>query len=296
MKCLNQEIADNYAIYNADCVDLISTLPDESIDYSVYSPPFKSLYVYSDNNEDMGNSKDSDEFWNHYRFLIREHFRTIKPGRLVSVHCMNLPTTKVNDGFIGLNDFRGEIIQEFIKAGFIYHSEVAIWKDPVVAMQRTKALGLLHKQIKKDSSRSRMGLPDYVVTFKKPGENANPITHTPEDFPVSEWQKIASPIWMDIRQSDTLQYRTAKDNDDVKHIAPLQLEVIERCLKLWSNPGDLVFSPFTGIGSEGYMSVKMGRRFVGSELKKSYYDVAVKNLFNATGKQLDMFDVFGGDE
>jgi hypothetical protein len=237
----------------------------------------------------MGNSKDTNEFWNHYKFLIKEHYRITKPGRLVSVHCMNLPTSKVRDGQIGLRDFRGEIIRQFKEVGFIYHSEVAIWKDPVVAMQRTKALGLLHKQIKKDSAMSRMGLPDYVVTFRKPGENKDPISHTPDDFPVTEWQQIASPVWMDIKQSNTLQYRQARDNNDERHIAPLQLDVISRCLKLWSNPGDLVFSPFTGIGSEGYMSVKMDRRFIGSELKKSYYDIAVKNLFDATEKQTDLF-------
>lgn len=280
---------DQYEIHNADCVDLASEIKDNSIDYTIYSPPFESLYTYSNSDRDMGNSKNSNEFWEHYKFLISEHFRITKPGRLVSVHCMNLPTSKVRDGQIGLRDFRGEIIRHFIDVGFIYHSEVAIWKDPVIAMQRTKALGLLHKQIKKDSSMSRMGLPDYVVTFRKPGENNNPISHTRDSFPVSEWQKIASPIWMDIKQSNTLQYRNARDNNDERHIAPLQLDVIERCLKLWSNPGDLVFSPFTGIGSEGYMSVKMDRKFIGSELKKSYYDIAVKNLFDATGKQTDLF-------
>lgn len=280
---------EKYELHHSDCVDLASEIKDNSIDYTVYSPPFESLYTYSNSDRDMGNSKSTNEFWDHYKFLISEHFRITKPGRLVSVHCMNLPTSKVRDGVIGLRDFRGEIIRQFIDVGFIYHSEVAIWKDPVVAMQRTKALGLLHKQIKKDSAMSRMGLPDYVVTFRKPGENIDPIAHTPEDFPVSEWQDIASPIWMDIKQGNTLQYRQARDSNDERHIAPLQLSVIERCLKLWSNPGDLVFSPFTGIGSEGYMSVKMGRRFIGSELKKSYYDIAVKNLYDATGSQMDMF-------
>jgi DNA modification methylase len=281
--------SDKYEIHHADCIDLASEIENESIDYTIYSPPFESLYTYSNSDRDMGNSKDTNEFWNHYKFLIKEHYRITKPGRLVSVHCMNLPTSKVRDGQIGLRDFRGEIIRQFKEVGFIYHSEVAIWKDPVVAMQRTKALGLLHKQIKKDSAMSRMGLPDYVVTFRKPGENKDPISHTPDDFPVTEWQQIASPIWMDIKQSNTLQYRQARDNNDERHIAPLQLDVISRCLKLWSNPGDLVFSPFTGIGSEGYMSVKMDRRFIGSELKKSYYDIAVKNLFDATEKQTDLF-------
>ena len=280
---------DKYEIHHADCVDLISEIKNNSIDYTVYSPPFESLYTYSNSDRDMGNSKNTGEFWDHYKFLITEHFRVTKPGRLISVHCMNLPTSKVRDGQIGLRDFRGEIIRHFVDVGFIYHSEVAIWKDPVVAMQRTKALGLLHKQIKKDSAMSRMGLPDYVVTFRKPGENIDPISHTPDEFPVSEWQEIASPIWMDIKQGNTLQYRQARDSNDERHIAPLQLSVIERCLKLWSKSGDLVMSPFMGIGSEGYMAVKMGRRFIGSELKKSYYDIAVKNLRDATGVQMDIF-------
>ena len=284
-----KEETDQYEIHHADCVDLASEIADESIDYTVYSPPFESLYTYSNSDRDMGNSKDTKEFWDHYKFLISEHYRITKPGRLVSVHCMNLPTSKVRDGVIGLRDFRGEIIRQFKEVGFIYHSEVAIWKDPVVAMQRTKALGLLHKQIKKDSAMSRMGLPDYVVTFRKPGVNDSPISHTSDEFPVSEWQEIASPIWMNIKQGNTLQYRSARDDNDERHIAPLQLSVIERCLKLWSNPGDLVFSPFTGIGSEGYMAVKMERKFIGSELKKSYYDIAVKNLFDATGRQSDLF-------
>jgi len=281
MTILDQQIKDDYAIYNGDCIEVAKNMPDNSIDFSVFSPPFSSLYTYSNSNRDMGNSKDDDEFFAHFQFLIKELYRTIKPGRLVSFHCMNLPTSKVNDGYIGIKDFRGDMIKAFQKEGFIYHSEVCIWKNPVVAMQRTKALGLLHKTIRKDSAMSRQGIPDYLVTMRKPGENTNPISNTHESFPVDLWQKIASPVWMDINQSKTLQYRQARDENDERHIAPLQLEVIERALMLWSKEGDTVFSPFTGIGSEGYQSLKMNRKFVGAELKSSYYDVACKNLESA---------------
>lgn len=293
MNILDQQIKDDYAIYNGDCIEVAKSFPDNSIDFSVFSPPFSSLYVYSNSDRDMGNSKNDKEFFEHFQFLIKELYRTIKPGRLVSFHCMNLPTSKVNDGYIGLKDFRGDLIKAFQKEGFIYHSEVAIWKDPVVAMQRTKALGLLHKTIRKDSSMSRQGIPDYLVTMRKPGENQEFISHTHENFPVKLWQKIASPIWTDINQSDTLQFRHAREDDDERHIAPLQLEVIERALMLWSNEGDTVFSPFTGIGSEGYQSLKMNRKFVGAELKSSYYNVACKNLDKAIleKSQTDIFDI-----
>lgn len=281
MKISEQLIKDDYAIYNDDCIKVARGLPDESIDFSVFSPPFSSLYTYSNSNLDMGNSKNDEEFFEHFQFLIKELYRTIKPGRLVSFHCMNLPTSKTNDGYIGIKDFRGDLIKAFQEEGFIYHSEVCIWKDPVTAMQRTKALGLLHKTIRKDSSMSRQGIPDYLVTMRKPGENTNPINHTHDDFPVHLWQKIASPVWMDINPSKTLQKESARDEKDERHIAPLQLEVIERALMLWSKEGDTVFSPFTGIGSEGYQSLKMNRKFIGAELKSSYYNVACNNLERA---------------
>lgn len=281
MTILNQQIKDDYAIYNGDCIEVARNMPDESIDFSVFSPPFSSLYTYSNSDRDMGNSKNDEEFFKHFQFLIKELYRVIKPGRLASFHCMNLPTSKVNDGYIGIKDFRGDMIKAFQEEGFIYHSEVCIWKNPVVAMQRTKALGLLHKTIRKDSSMSRQGIPDYLVTMRKPGENQDFISNTHESFPVDLWQKIASPVWMDINQSKTLQYRQARDENDERHIAPLQLEVIERALMLWSKEGDTVFSPFTGIGSEGYQSLKMNRKFIGAELKASYYDVACKNLEDA---------------
>jgi len=281
----------DYEARLGDCVEHIQTLKDESIGYSIFSPPFASLYTYSNSERDMGNCKDTTEFYEHFLFLAKELFRVLEPGRNMSFHCMNLPTSKFRDGVIGINDFRGDLIRIFQDAGFIYHSEVTIWKDPVVAMQRTKALGLLHKQIKKDSVMSRQGLPDYLVTMRKPGVNAKPISHTPEEFPVGEWQKIASPVWMDINQSDTLQKRSAREEKDEKHICPLQLGVIERALYLWSNPEDLVLSPFMGIGSEGYSSLKLGRKFIGFELKESYYKQAVKNLESANNikKQITMF-------
>jgi hypothetical protein len=237
----------------------------------------------------MGNNKSSDEFRLHYQFLIEQNYRMMRPGRLVAVHCMNLTTSKANDGFIGIRDFRGDIIRAHQSAGFIYHSEVCIWKDPVVAMQRTKALGLLHKTIKKDSSMSRQGLADYLVIFRKPGVNDKPISHTAEEFPVQMWQRYASPVWFDIDQSRTLNFRDAREEDDVKHICPLQLDVIERAMDLWTATDDLVFSPFTGVGSEGYTAVKMGRRFIGSELKPSYYDQAVKNMADAKSRNMDLF-------
>jgi DNA modification methylase len=280
---------EEWTMHLADCVDLARELPDNSVHFSVYSPPFASLYTYSNSERDMGNSKDHDEFWQHYKFLIKEQFRALMPGRLVSIHCMNLPTSKVRDGHIGIRDFRGEIIRAFEAEGFIYHSEVCIWKDPVIAMQRTKALGLLHKQIRKDSCMSRQGVPDYLVTMRKPGENPERIGHTSEEFPVQLWQQYASPVWMDIKPSDTLQYRSAREHNDERHICPLQLEVIRRAVKLWTNPGDVVWSPFAGIGSEGFVALEMGRKFIGSELKPSYYRQSCKNLARALSRTFGLF-------
>jgi DNA modification methylase len=281
--------SENWTMHLADCVELARELPENSIHYSVYSPPFASLYTYSNSERDMGNAKDHDEFWAHYKFLIKEQYRALMPGRLVSIHCMNLPTSKVRDGHIGIRDFRGEIIRAFEEVGFIYHSEVCIWKDPVTAMQRTKALGLLHKQIKKDACMSRQGVPDYLVTMRKPGDNPERVTNTNESFPVQLWQQYASPIWMDINPSDTLQYRSAREHNDERHICPLQLEVIRRAIKLWSNPGDVIWSPFAGIGSEGFVALEMGRKFLGSELKRSYYGQACRNLDRALSASVGLF-------
>ena len=314
-KVINQVVTDEYAIYHADCVDVVSGLKDESIDFTIYSPPFASLYTYSNSDRDMGNVKDGDEFFAQFDYLVKELFRVTAPGRLMSVHCMNLPTSKVRNGFIGLKDFRGDLIRQFQKHGFIYHSEVCIWKDPVVAMQRTKALGLLHKQIKKDSAMSRQGIPDYVVTMRKPGVNESNIEgefkycvgeqnlnnfvefdrgEDKAQKPVGDgtsidvWQHYASPVWFDIRQSDTLQFREARASDDERHICPLQLDVIERCMQLWSLPGDTVLTPFMGIGSEAYMAVKMGRKAIGVELKESYFRVASQNMTTASETQHTM--------
>jgi DNA modification methylase len=274
-----------------DCVERTKEIADESIHFSVFSPPFASLYTYSASDRDMGNAKDANEFAEHFKFLIKELYRVLKPGRLISFHCMNLPTSKTHHGYIGISDFRGDLIRMFEAEGFIYHSEVVIWKDPVTAMQRTKAIGLLHKQIVKDSCMSRQGVPDYLVTMRKPGENLEPVHGELDHFEgdqstfqsngrlsIDIWQRYASPVWMDINPSDTLQARAAREEKDERHICPLQLQVIHRALQLWTNPDDLVLSPFAGIGSEGYESIRLGRRFVGIELKQSYFDQAVKNL------------------
>lgn len=277
MQIKDQRVTDKFALYNGDSCEVLTGLPDDSVHYIIYSPPFASLYTYSNSERDLGNCKTRSEFFEQFEYIVRELYRVLKPGRLMSVHCMNLPTSKQKDGFIGIDDFRGDLIRLFQECGFIYHSEVCIWKDPVTAMQRTKALGLLHKQIRKDSSMSRQGIPDYLVTMRKPGDNTEPISHTMESFPVEIWQKYASPVWMDINPSDTLQYRSAREHKDEKHICPLQLKVIERGINLWTNPGDIVLTPFLGIGSECYKAIEMGRYAIGIELKKSYYDQAVKN-------------------
>ena len=281
-------IGDGYTVHLGDCVKWANRMEDNSIDYSVFSPPFADLFTYSNSDHDMGNCKNDTEFADQFKYLVKELYRVLKPGRNVSFHCMNLPTTKMRQGFIGLRDFRGDLIRTFQEEGFIYHSEVCIWKDPVVAMQRTKALGLLHKTIRENSTMCRQGLPDYVVTMRKPGEAETRVTHG-DDLPVLMWQKYASPIWDDINQSRTLNKLPARDENDTKHMCPLQLDVIERCIHLWTNPGDLVFSPFTGIGSEGYCAIKMQRRFVGTELKPSYYDLACQNIEDARTEQAGLF-------
>ena len=275
---------DGWDIYNGDCVEGLARMDDCTIDYSIFSPPFASLYTYSNSARDMGNCSDHGVFFEQFRYLIDHLYRVTKPGRLLSFHCMNLPTSKARNGYIGLTDFRGDLIRSFMDAGWIYHSEVCIWKDPVTAMQRTKALGLLHKQLKKDSCMSRQGIADYLVTMRKPGENPDRVTHTNESFPVHVWQQYASPVWMDITPSNTLQHRSAREHNDERHICPLQLEVIERAMRLWTRPGDLVLSPFAGIGSEGHVAINEGRRFVGYELKKSYYDQARANLRAASSE------------
>ena len=289
MKCLAQERGRDWILYNGDSVEILQGIPSNSVHYCVTSIPFASLYTYSNSERDMGNSRTYEEFAEQYQFLGKEWFRVMMPGRCVSIHCMNLPSSKEKDGFIGIKDFRGDVIRWMQGLGFIYHSEVCIWKDPVTAMQRTKALGLLHKQIKKDSCMSRQGIPDYLVTFRKPGENPQRVEHTNENYPVSKWQKVASPIWdeypspvwWDINQSDTLNGKLAREDSDERHVCPLQLPVIERGIELWSNPGDIVLDPFNGIGSTGYKALLMGRKYVGVELKESYYKLSIKNLQQA---------------
>lgn len=278
MDVINQVVENNYAIYHGDSVEITKEIPDDSIHYTLFSPPFEGLYVYSNSDRDMGNCRGDEEFYQHFKFLASELYRITMPGRLLSFHCMDIPLMKQRDGVIGLKDFPALMLKIFQDCGFIYHSKVTIWKNPVTEMQRTKALGLLHKQIKKDSSMSRQGIPDYIVTVRKPGENPERITHTDESFPVGVWQNYASPVWMDIRQSDTLQRKSARAEKDERHIAPLQLEVIQRCIELWTNPNDIVFDPFGGIGSTAYVALLMGRRAISSELKDSYFEQMKNNV------------------
>ena len=279
---ISQIVTDRYALYNGDSCEVLKGIPDNSIHYSIFSPPFASLYTYSNSERDLGNCRTTSEFYEQFMFIVSELYRVLMPGRLISFHCMDLPLSKERDGIIGIRDFRGELIKVFENAGFVLHSQVCIWKDPVTAMQRTKAIGLLHKQIKKDSCMSRQGIPDYLVTMRKPGENPEPVTHTNETFPVAVWQRYASPVWMDINPSDTLQASSAREEKDERHICPLQLGVIRRALNLWTNPNDIVLTPFLGIGSEAYVSLEMGRRAIGCELKTSYYNQAVANCAGVT--------------
>ncbi len=300
MKVLNQKFGKDWVAYHADACEIVKEIPTDSIHYQIFSPPFASLFTFSNSERDLSNCKKFDEFMNHFVFLTPELYRITMLGRLVSFHCMDLQATLNHDGFMGLKDFPGILIRMFQDVGFIYHSRVVIWKDPLIQTVRTKQISLLHKQIVKDSSRCNMGLPDYVITMRKPGKNPELISHKrgferyigdrsePKDekkdnpkinkYSHMVWKRYASPVWFDINQTRTLNFRIAKENKDEKHIAPLQLDTIARCLELWSNPRDTILSPFAGIGSEGYQALKMGRKFIGVELKKSYYDVMVKNL------------------
>lgn len=289
VEVIEQMFGQSWAMYHGDACEVIQGIPDNSLHYSIFSPPFASLYTYSASERDMGNARTHTEFYEHFQFLVNELYRVTMPGRLLSFHCMNLPSSKERDGVIGIKDFRGDLIRIFQEPGFIYHSEVCIWKDPVTAMQRTKALGLLHKQIKKDSCMSRQGIADYLVTMRKPGDNPERVTHTNETFPVSVWQRYASPVWFDINPSKTLQKESAREDKDERHICPLQLEVIERAVDLWTNPSDTVLSPFAGIGSEGFVSLQKGRKFIGIELKPSYYKQSLANLKRAEQEQSPLF-------
>lgn len=278
MESVNEYKSDNCHIKMGDCVQLISELPDESVGFSIFSPPFAELYTYSDKLEDMGNSKDYTEFFEAFKFLVKELYRVMWSGRNVAVHCMDLPIQKGKEGYIGLRDFSGMILRAFEDAGFIYHSRVTIWKNPVTEMQRTKALGLLHKQLGKDSAMSRVGIPDYLLVFRKPGEHSHPVKC---GINVDTWQKWASPVWNDIDYGKTLNASEARGDNDERHVCPLQLETIERAVSLWSNEDDTVLTPFMGIGSEVYQSILLHRKGIGFELKGSYFNVAVKNIKNA---------------
>lgn len=287
IRCLNSESGPNWQAVHGDCVDVLRQMPDSSIDFSCYSPPFGSLFVYSESAADMGNSTD-EEFADHYAFMVREKFRVTKPGRITAVHCSDLPMTKWKDGAIGIKDFSGQIIQIHEDAGWILHSRRTIWKSPVTEMTRTKHVGLLYKQLRKDSAKSRGGMPDYLLTFVKPGENAEPIEHTREQFPLDQWQEWASPVWMTIDQTDVLNVKMAKENADERHLCPLQLDVIKRAIILWSNKGNVVLSPFMGIGSEGVTALELGRKFIGIELAEKYWRPAWRNL-DAIDRQDDVF-------
>jgi len=277
MRCLNSASGYRYQAINGDCVDVAMQMPDDCVDHSVYSPPFGSLFVYSESAADMGNSTDS-EFATHYSWLVRELYRMTKPGRLTAVHCSDLPMTKWREGAVGIKDFSGQLIRIHEEAGWILHGRRTIWKCPVVEMTRTKHVGLLYKQLQKDSSKSRGGMPDYLLTFIKPGDNAEPISHTPSDFPLKQWQEWASPVWTSVNQSNVLNVQAARETGDERHLCPLQLDVIERAVIMWSNVGNVVFSPFMGIGSEGVVSLKLGRKFLGIELKESYWRQSCRYL------------------
>ena len=284
MEIKNQYVSDKCAIYQGDCVELIQSIPDNSIGFSVFSPPFAELYTYSDELADMGNSKDYKEFFAAFDFLVKHLYRVMWPGRNVAVHCMDLPIQKGKEGYIGLRDFSGMILRSFEDAGFIYHSRVTIWKNPVTEMQRTKALGLLHKQVKKDAAMSRVGIPDYLMVFRKEGEHEHPVTC---DISVDTWQKWASPVWMDIDYGNTLNKTDARGEKDEKHICPLQLDTIDRAIQLWSNKGDVVLTPFMGIGSEVYQAILDERKGIGFELKESYFKEAMKNVQIAEAKTME---------
>lgn len=280
--CLDDELGQMFAVYLGDCVTAMRTMPGDCIDHSVFSPPFGDLFVYSDSEADMGNSSSDEVFFEHYDFMADELFRILKPGRVAAVHCSDLPTRKWKDGYIGLKPFSDQIREAHERAGFIFYRRVTIWKCPVVEQGRTHSRNLLYGELCKDSSMSAPGLPDYLMIFRKPGENASPITHTQSDFPLSQWQEWASPVWMTVDQTNVLggvaAQREARDNADERHVCPLQLDVIRRSVVMWSNPGEVVMSPFMGIGSEGFVSIQEGRKFIGIELKESYFRQAVKHL------------------
>lgn len=313
----DQFITERYAIYNGDCCEVTKGIPDESVGFSMFSPPFFDLYSYSDDNQDMGNAKDYDNFFEHFGFLIKELARVIMPGRIVAVHCMDLPTHKRNGDEIGLREFPEDIITGFKKEKFIFHSRHVIWKDPLIAATRSHAVGLAHQQIVKDSAMCRMGIADQILAFRKPGVNPKPIRNQDgltiyhgensiphelsrwEGFQGNQkenkrsqwiWQQFASPVWSDIRQTYVLPYREGREEEDEKHICPLALDVVERCVALWSAKDDVVFTPFMGIGTEVYVAVKNGRKGCGVELKRKYYTTARSHLKALERKMKSILD------
>lgn len=303
MNVLNQASGENWTLWNADCIEVVNSLPENSLHLSIFSPPYASLYTYSNSDRDMGNSANDDQFYEHFDYLIAGLLRATKPGRIVCVDVMNIPAMKERDGYIGLKDFRGDIIAAFRKAGFIFHSEHCAWKDPLIEATRTKALGLMHKQLCKDSSRSRAGIPQYLLAFRKDGENQEPVAHNNgleyfigENEPThgtlshERWRRYASPVWMDINFSNTLNAKAAREAEDERHVCPMALDLIERAVQLWSNPGDVIFDPYSGVGSTGYVAIKAGRKFVGSELKTAYFNQAAKNIGSARASHGSLFD------
>ncbi len=302
MNILNQEQGENWTLANGDCIEVLNSLPENSIHLSIFSPPYASLYTYSNSDRDLGNSVNDKQFYEHFAHVVAGLHRVTKPGRIVCVDVMNIPAMKERDGYIGLKDFRGDVIRSFQKAGFIFHSEHCAWKDPLIEATRTKALGLMHKQLCKDSTRSRAGIPQYLLAFRKDGDNQEPVAHidgltefagenppTHGNLSHERWRRYASPVWMDINFSNTLNARAARDHEDERHVCPMALDLIERAITLWSNPGDVVFDPFSGVGSTGYQAIKMGRKFVGSELKQSYFAQACKNIESAKSSQTALF-------
>lgn len=302
-KVLDQANGDNWTLWNADCIEVINALPENSLHLSIFSPPYASLYTYSNSDRDMGNSSSDAQFYEHFDYLVAGLLRATMPGRIVCVDVMNIPAMKERDGFIGLKDFRGDIIRAFTRKGFIFHSEHCAWKDPLIEATRTKALGLMHKQLCKDSTRSRAGIPQYLLAFRKDGENPEPVAHqngleyfVGENEPThgtlshERWRRYASPVWMDINFSNTLNAKAAREAEDERHVCPMALDLIERAIHLWSNPGDVVFDPYSGIGSTGYMAIKTGRKFIGSELKTAYFKQAVKNIGQARESHGGLFD------
>lgn len=289
VKCLNQRSGKEWTAYNGDCVDVLTQLPDNCIGMSVFSPPFGDLFIYSDSAADMGNSANLDEFMDHYAFFAKELFRVLKPGRSALVHCSDWPMRKWKDGKIGLYRFSDKIADMHEKFGFIVDHRTTVWKCPLTEATRTKTVRLLQKQLRKDSAISSTGTPDYVWKFRKPGDNEEFIPQAESELPVETWRQWASPVWMDIRQSNVLNVSAARENADEKHLCPLQLDLIERCVQLYSNPGDIVLSPFMGIGSEGYVALKKKRKFVGVELKGSYWENACKTL-DGVESQGTLFD------